>query len=128
MQQRPPQYVVNCLISSGFDTLPLIADMDMKSLDDVEQFCGSYQEQLMQYPNSAMASSSLKFPPGHHKAILKLIEEVHVSNVQNEKKRLDRKKPSETDVPKRKKRCHAQRSSTCSDGKESSLAATYSEI
>ena len=119
MQQRLPEYVVNCLMSSGYDTLPLTADMDMKSLDDVEQFCGSFQGQLMQYPISTMASGSFKFLPGQRKAILKFIEEV--SYLQNEKNRLDRKKPSEGDVPKGKKRCRAQRSSTCSDGKESSL-------
>ena len=98
MQQRLPEYVVNCLISSGFDTLPLIADMDVKSLDDVEQFCRSFQGQLMQYPISTMASGSFIFPPGHRKAILKFTEEV--SNLQNEKKRSDRKKPSATDVLK----------------------------
>ena len=43
MQQRLQEYVVNCLMASEFDTLPLIADMDMESLDDVEQFCSSFQ-------------------------------------------------------------------------------------
>ena len=36
MQQRLPDYVVNCLVSSGLDTLPLTADMDVNSLDDVD--------------------------------------------------------------------------------------------
>ena len=144
MQQRLPQYVVNCLIASGFDTLPLLADMDVKSLDDVEQFCGSIQGQLIQNPISTMASGSFKFPPGHRRAILKFIEEV--SNLQNEKKRLDRKRPTEAEVSKGKKMCQVQRASTCSDGKgastcsnakgastcsdrnESSLAAAYGEV
>ena len=62
MQQRLPEYVVKCLISSGFDTLPLIADMDVESLDDVEHFCDSYQGQMTQNPVFTMASGSFKFP------------------------------------------------------------------
>ena len=38
------------------------------------------------------------------------------------------KKPNEADLPKAKKRCSGHRSSTSSDGKERSLAATYTEI
>ena len=88
MQQRLPEYVVKCSISSGFDTLSLIADMDMESLDDVEHFCDSYPGQTTQNPVSTMASGSFRFPPpGHRSAILRFIEEVHVSVLQNEKRR-----------------------------------------
>ena len=31
MNQRLPEYVVNCFISAGFDTLAVIADMDTTS-------------------------------------------------------------------------------------------------
>ena len=77
--------------------------MDVKSLDNVEQFCGSIQRKLMLNPISTMASGSFKFPPGHRKAILKFTEEV--SDLKNEKKGLDQKRHSEAEACKGKKRC-----------------------
>ena len=45
LQSKLPQYVVNCFEAAGYDSLEVIADVDVQDLREIETFV------LEQYPN-----------------------------------------------------------------------------
>ena len=69
MWLRLPEYVVDCLVSAGFDTMPLIVDMDEMPLKEVEEFVPVFRGSPHIIP-----PGSFKFPSRHRKAILNLIQ------------------------------------------------------
>ena len=67
-----PQYVVNCLVAAGFDTLNVIAYMDVSSnsgnsIEEVEGYIRTKHPEWL--PNR-------KFSPGHRLRIRLFVEEV----------------------------------------------------
>lgn len=76
-----PQYVVNCFEAAGYDTLAVIADMDVSdqpgnSLDEIEQFITSAYPNNPKYYRDTTATGPFKFPPGHRKRICKFVAEI----------------------------------------------------
>ena len=70
-----PQYVVNCLVAAGFDTLNVIAYMDVSSnsgnsIEEVEGYIRTEHPEWL--PNG-------KFSPGHRLRIRLFVEEVQKS-------------------------------------------------
>lgn len=75
MKSKLPQYVVNCLIAAGFDTLKVISYMDVSSnvgnsIEEVEDFIAKEHPDWL--PNG-------KFSPGHRLRIQLFVQEVQKS-------------------------------------------------
>ena len=81
MKARLPEYVINCFEAAGYDTLAVIADMDVSaqpgnSLDEIEKFIGDTYPNNPKYCRDISATSSFKFPPGHRKRICNFVNEI----------------------------------------------------
>ena len=68
-------YVVKCLEIAGFDTLDVIAEMNVgnepgNSIEQIEQFIAE------QFPDDPDYQKGKKFHPGHQIRIQKFVEEV----------------------------------------------------
>ena len=108
MKQRLPEYVVNCFVSAGFDTLDVIADMDTSSdpgnsLQAIEDFINAeHASDDPKFSRGTMATSTFKFPPGHRHAITKFMKEV--KQLKEEKKRTCQRSTYDATCPKSKRR------------------------
>lgn len=70
MRTNLPEYVVNCFVAAGFDTLEVIADMDTSgepgnSLQLIEDFINNEHPGDTKFTHGTTAASTFKFPPGH---------------------------------------------------------------
>ena len=75
MKERLPAYIVKCFIATGFDTLEVIAEMDVgseagNSIEQIEQFICN------EYPDNPEYERGKKFPPGHRIRIQKFVSDV----------------------------------------------------
>ena len=75
MKEELPAYVVKCFIAAGFDTLEVIAKMNISnkpgnSIELIEQFISD------EYPNNPEYMRSKKFPPGHRIRIQDFVNKV----------------------------------------------------
>ena len=102
MKSKLPSYVVDSLVSAGFDTLEVISQMDVSSnsfnsIDEVESYVRSEHPDWLH---------SGKFPPGHCLRIKMFVEGIRKSFSENEVSE-GVKKSSKTEVPlgKRKRAC-----------------------
>ena len=80
MRMKLPEYIVNRFVAAGYDTLDVIAEMDMSdkpgnSLQLIEEFIAKEYPNDPQYIRCAMAPS-FKFPPGHRQRIAKFVGDV----------------------------------------------------
>ena len=72
MKSKLPQYVVNCFISAGFDTLKVISHMDVSnnagnSIEAIEEYIRNEHPDWL--PNG-------RFSPGHRLRIQVFVQEV----------------------------------------------------
>ena len=79
-------YVVKCFEAAGFETLKVIAEMNIgnepgNSIEQIEHFITD------QFPNDPEYQRGKKFPPGHKIRIQRFVEEVK----QNQSKKIIRK-------------------------------------
>ena len=117
MKQRLPEYVVNCFISAGFDTLAVIADMDTSSepgnsLQVIEEFISNEHPNDPKFTRGTMATGMFKFPPGHRHTITKFVKDV--KQLQEGKRRQPSKRESDTSSTKAKRRRMTPNSSKAS--------------
>ena len=75
MTEKLPLYVVKCFEAAGFDTLEVIAEMNVgnepgNSIEQIEHFITD------QFPDDPEYQRGKKFPPGHKIRIQRLVEEV----------------------------------------------------
>ena len=75
MTEKLPLYVVKCFEAAGFDTLEVIAEMNIgnepgNSIEQIEHFITD------QFPNNPEYQRGKKFPPGHKIRIQRFVEEV----------------------------------------------------
>ena len=73
MKEALPLYVVKCLTAAGFDTLEVIAEMDVSgdsgnSIEQIEQFISE------EFPDDIEYARGKKFPPGHKLRIQKFVQ------------------------------------------------------
>ena len=108
MRTNLPEYVVNCFVAAGFDTLEVIADMDSSgepgnSLQLIEDFINNEHPGDTRFTHGTTAASTFKFPPGHRQSIAKFVQQTKLQ--EEEMRRLCRKRESEgfCTMPKRRK-------------------------
>ena len=75
MTEKLPLYVVKCLEVAGFDTLDVIAEINVGNepgnlIEQIEQFIAE------EFPDDPDYQRGRKFPPGHKIRIQKFVEEV----------------------------------------------------
>lgn len=80
MRRNLPEYIVNRFVAAGYDTLDIIAEMDVSdkpgnSLQVIEEFIAREYPNDPQYTRCSMAPS-FKFPPGHRQRIAKFVGDV----------------------------------------------------
>lgn len=93
-----PEYIVNCFVASGYDTLPIIAEMDISdepgnTLQVIEQFIAKEYPNDRRFSRSTISPSSL-FPPGHRRRIERFVNDVR-KQLEEERKQLSRKRRTE---------------------------------
>lgn len=90
MKESLPAYIVNCFVAAGYDTLAVIADMDVtdspgNSIEIIEDFINR------EFPNNQLYSrngSKCNFPPGHRQRIKMFVENVQSRKEPKRKLRL----------------------------------------
>ena len=95
MRTNLPEYVVNCFVAAGFDTLEVIADMDTSgepgnSLQLIEDFINNEHPGNTKFTHGTTAASTFKFPPGHRQSIAKFVQQTKLQ--EEEMRRLRRKR------------------------------------
>lgn len=84
MRKKLPSYVVRCFVAAGYDTLQLIAGMDISkdnpdnAIHEIEEFVNKEQllDTLLESHSVSGIDGHFKFPPGHRKAIELFVEDV----------------------------------------------------
>ena len=83
MNERFPPYVVQCLLTAGFDTAEVISSMDScenpgNSISAIESFIDKYYPGNKEFRCSPapVVQHSFIFPPGHRFCISNFIAEV----------------------------------------------------
>ena len=107
MQAKLPGYVLNSFLAAGFDTLEVIADMDVScepgnSLQLIEEFIHNEHPLDPRFVHGTTTANTFKFPPGHRQSIVKFVQQV--KQQEEERKRLCRKRESEACCAKLKKK------------------------
>lgn len=125
MQSKLPEYIVNCFVAAGFDTIGAIATMDVSenpenSLHVIEEFINRKHPNDPRFTFNAMAST-LEFPPGHRGIVKSFVNEVKQLD---EEKRAIRKRHSKATSVKGQKRRMV--SNTCSTSESSPFSYTSS--
>ena len=88
LKDNLPSYIVSCFLASGYDTLPVIAEMDASdgpgnAIQSIEDFINE------QYPGDPLYTRGrkvCKFPPGHRIRIKRFVELVKEKNREPESK------------------------------------------
>ena len=73
-----PQYVVNCFITAGYDTIDVIKDINDNKLDDLEEFINNNFPKNQKYIHPDF--NICKIPPGHRMRIAKFVQEISCKN------------------------------------------------
>ena len=73
MRQNLPEYVVNCFIASGYDTLQAVSTIGDENLQEIEEFINSEYPQDERFISNSFATST-KFLPGHKRLIMDFVE------------------------------------------------------
>lgn len=86
MKEALPSYIVKCFTAAGFDTLEVIAKMDVSdkpgnSIEQIEHFISD------EYPNDPEYMRGKKFPPGHKIRIQDFVNDVKQSRKTSLRKR-----------------------------------------
>ena len=111
-----PAYVANCFLQAGFDTLDVIADMDVSSnpgnsIDLIAEFIAKEFPGDPDYTHNPKLSC--RFLPGHRLRIVKFVEEV--KRMMNSKV-AGRKRPSRTvELPRSKRSASTSSTDTCDE-------------
>ena len=113
MRAKLPKYIVNCFEAAGYDTLDVIADMDVSkqpgnNIDEIENFITTTFPNNPNYYRDPSANGPLKFPPGHRKRICKFIDEIKTNNPVRKRPITEAVSCSTTTTKKSKPQNHAE--------------------
>lgn len=117
-----PEYVANCFLEAGFDTLDVIADMDVSndpgnSIELIEEFIAKEFPGDPKYINNPKLSCH--FLPGHHLRIVRFVQQVkHMIN--SKAPGAGRKRPSREPVLPRSKRSASTSTASSTDDSSTS--------
>ena len=75
MKCKLPEYLVNCLVVAGYDTISVISKIDDDSLQEIESFIAETFPDDMKYMHSS-STRNCRFPPGHVKKLKMFVEEL----------------------------------------------------
>ena len=75
MKCKLPEYLVNCLVAAGYDTISVISKIDDDSLQEIESFIAETFPDDMKYMHSS-STRNCRFPPGHVKKLKMFVEEL----------------------------------------------------
>ena len=120
MKTRLPEYIANCFMVSGFDTLSIIAEMDVSSnpgnsVQQIEEYVNENNSEDPQCRLACVGKSSgkFKFPPGHRCTIEKFVKEMKKREQQKGLSR--RNEPTDSqNCPKRRKTSKSTKSTSLS--------------
>ena len=109
MLSKIPEYIINCFVPAGFDTIGAIATMDVFGNPDnflhvIEEFINRKHPNDPKFSFNAKAST-VEFPPGYRGIVKSFIHEVRKLD---EEKRAIRKRHNTITSEKGKKRIMAQ--------------------
>ena len=84
MQERLPSYVVNCFVSSGFDSIEAICCMNVtdsanNSIQEIESYVENHcntDTNLFSNPKAICRPKPFIFPPGHRMKIKNFVSEI----------------------------------------------------
>ena len=80
LKQKLPPYVVNCILSSGFDEIEVLCSMDIdqkrgNSIEIIEKFIQKKFSSRTDH-NPFTSDMPFEFPPGHRVRICNVIKEI----------------------------------------------------
>ncbi len=134
MRKVFPEYIVQCLIMSGFDSYDAISEMDIdaahpgNSIGVIEDFIDKHKFQhCMSHVHQHNTSLPFRFPPGH-----KILIEKFVREMKKNKKREKREKRETTHDQKLAKKPKLDKRNTVEDNetlwKEETIEVTANNI
>ena len=85
LHSKLPQYIVNCFITTGYDTVAVIKDIDDQKLNDMEAFINKYFPKNAKYIHPDY--DKCMFLPGHRLRIIQAVKEIRGISLTNSKKR-----------------------------------------
>ena len=68
MKCKLPEYLVNCLVAAGYDTISVISKIDDDSLQEIESFIAETSPDDMKHMHSS-STRNCRFPPGYVKKL-----------------------------------------------------------
>ena len=110
MQAKLPEYDLNTFLAAGFDTLKVIANMDVgcepgKSLQLIEEFIHNEDPLNPRCVCGTTAAKTFLFPPGHYRSIVKSVQQL--KQQEEKRKTLCQKRDSEACCAKFKKKSNS---------------------
>ena len=103
MKCNLPEYIINCLVAAGYDTLPVISKLDNESIHEMESFIAETFPDDSNYMHSS-STPNRRFPPGHLKKLKMFIEEIPSSRPSLKKSAEKQKRPVAMSAPAPKKK------------------------
>lgn len=62
LKSRLPKYLINCLVAAGYDTIPVISQIDDQSIHEIESFIDEAFPGDIEYMHSS-STPNCRFPP-----------------------------------------------------------------
>ena len=94
MSLHLPQYIINCFIEAGFDSIHNISAIDDNSISEIEKYIDKRKKHLpscMRSPSDIASEHPFCFPPGHIVTIKKFVE--HLSGKSEHRSSVNSTKP-----------------------------------
>ena len=74
LHSKLPQYIVNCFIATGYDTLEVIREINEQKVNDIEEFINKHFPKNDKYIHPDF--DTCMFPPGHRTRITQVVKEI----------------------------------------------------
>ena len=102
LRSKLPQYIVNCFVTTGYDTIEVIKDLDNQKLNDMEEFINKHFPKNKKYIHPDF--DICVFPPGHRTRIIQVVKDICSVSLTNSRKRIASKSTTVTKPPKKIKK------------------------
>lgn len=74
LRSKLPQYIVNCFITTGYDTIEVLREINDQKLTDIEEFINRHFPKNDKYIHPDF--DTCMFPPGHRTRITQVVKEI----------------------------------------------------
>ena len=102
LRSKLPQYIVNCFVTTGYDTIEVIKDLDNQKLNDMEEFINKHFPKNEKYIHPDF--DICLFPPGHRTRIIQVVKDICSVSLANSRKRIASKSTTVIKPPKKVKK------------------------